>query len=411
MKANRAYKVEIRPNNYQRTLLKKHAGAARVAYNWGLRRKIDAYEQDGKSPNAIALHRELNVLKDVPKEDGGFPWMRESSKCAPQEALRDLDRAFSNFFRRCKQGAAQKGFPRFKSRHDGRGSFRLTGSIKATEAHIQLPRLGKIRLKERGYLPTADRTDVRILSATVSEQAGRWFVSFAVEQEVPDPQPRPHHVIGVDVGIKALATTSDGEVFENPKALAKAERRLRMLQKSVARKKKGSNNRRKAKQKVARQHYRVSCIRRDAIHKLTSMIAKSGSILVVEDLHVKGMLRNRKLSKAVSDASFGEILRQLEYKAAWAGVQVVKADRFFPSSKTCSGCGHVKADLALGDRTYECGACGLVLDRDLNAAINLKSLAGSSPVTACGADVRRPDARKGVLSAAAVKQEPNVVWA
>jgi len=405
MKVNRAYKTELDPNNRQRTLLRKTAGAARAAYNWGLRQKIDAYEQTGKSPNAIVLHRKLNKLKDVPKEDGGFPWMRESSKCAPQEALRDLDQAFTNFFRRCKQGAAHKGFPRFKSCRNGRGSFRLTGSIRASQARVQLPRIGKVKLKEQGYLPTPKQTHIRVLSATVSERAERWFVSFNVEEEIEVPI-LEHHVIGVDVGIKTLAVTSDGEVFENPRALKAAECRLRILQKAVSRKRKGSNNRERAKQKVAKQHFRVSNIRKDSIHKMTTAIAKLASTIVVEDLHVKGMLKNRRLAKALSDASFGEILRQLEYKAAWHGATLIKADRFFPSSKACSGCGHIKSDLTLGDRTYECEVCGLVLDRDLNAAFNLRDLAGSSPVTACCPDGSGLDHK--IQMKLLVGQEPNV---
>lgn len=410
MKHNRAYKVEIDPNNRQRTALLRHAGAARWAYNWGLRQKIDAYQTTGKSPNAIELHRELNKLKQVPVGEGGVPWMLESSKCAPQEALRDLDKAYQHFFRRCKIGAGKKGHPRFKSKKKGVGGFRLTGTIRVTldGRHVQLPRLGLIRLKEVGYLPTPDREDVRILSASVTEKAGRWFVSLQVEQDVPGADTTPKHglIIGVDVGISALAVTSEGEIFENPKALRRAEWRLKCLQRSVSRKQKGSNNRKKAVRKLARQHYRVSCVRRDAIHKATTAITKQSSCVVIEDLNVRGMQRNRRLAKALSDASLAEFHRQLEYKARWQGVTVIKAGRFFPSSKTCSGCGHVKADLTLGDRTYECGACGLVIDRDLNAAINLKKLAGSSPVTACGEGVR-PIPLLAAGEAASLKQEPN----
>lgn len=406
MKINRAYRVELDPNNVQRTALLRHAGSARWAYNWGLRRKIEEYEAQGKSPGAMALHRELNALKKADPEDGGIPWMYEVSKCAPQEALRDLDRAFQHFFRRCKQGDKRKGFPRFKSRKRGIGGFRLTGTIKVTEdgRHVQLPKLGLLRVKERSYLPGPDRADVRILSATVTEQAGHWFVSIAVEQEVADPEPQGD-VVGVDVGIKTLATVSDGRTFDNPKSLRGAEARLRRLQKAVSRKQRGSNNRKKAVEQLRRQHYRVTCIRRDSIHKATSAITKSASAIGIETLNVKGMMQNRRLSKALSDASLSEFLRQIEYKARWRGVAVVKADRSYPSSKTCSGCGEVKADLTLGDRTYECESCGLEIDRDLNASINLRALAASSAVTACGEDVRPTPPCAG--DAASVKQEPN----
>ena len=380
MKILRAYKTELDPTCEQVELLLQHAGCARWAYNWGLRMKMDAYKATGKSPTAVDLHRELNSLKNKPKEEGGVPWMYESSKCAPQEALRNLDAAYKGFFRRCKTKAKKKGFPRFKSRRDGVGSFRLTGSIHASETTVQLPVLGELRLKEHGYLPVAD---VRVLSASVSEKAGRWFVSLQVEQELQAQAPRPAHVVGVDVGIKQMAVTSDGEVFENPKALGKALKTLRTRQKAVSRRVKGSANREKAKRRVAKAHLRVANIRRDAIHKLTSSIAKSASVVVVEDLNVSGMLKNHCLARALSDVSLSEIHRQLAYKAEWNGIELIKADRFFPSSKTCSKCGNIKEDLSLADRTYDCGACGEVIDRDLNAALNLKNLAGSSPVSAC----------------------------
>ena len=379
MKILRAYKTELDPTCKQVEKLLQHAGCARWAYNWGLRKKIEAFKLTGKSPTAIDLHRELNLLKKLPPEEGGVPWMYESSKCAPQEALRNLDSAYKSFFRRCKNGEKKKGFPRFKSRKNGVGSFRLTGAIRASETHVQLPIIGELRLKEHGYLPVEN---VKVLSATVSEQAGRWLVSLQVEQEIADPKPKPHHVVGVDVGVKSLAITSDGEVFDNPKALAQAQKTLRIRQKAVSRKVKGSQNRRKAVARVARVHRRVANIRRDAIHKMTTSITKSASIIVIEDLNVSGMLKNHKLARSLSDASLSEIHRQLAYKCKWAGVALHKADRFYPSRKLCSQCGKKKESLSLSERTYRC-ECGLVMGRDLNAAFNLKLLAGSSPVSAC----------------------------
>ena len=380
MKILRAYKTELDPTCKQVESFLQHAGCARWAYNWGLHKKIEAYKTTGKSPSAIDLHRELNALKKKPVEAGGVPWMYESSKCAPQEALRNLDSAYKSFFRRCKSGEKRKGFPRFKSRKNGIGSFRLTGVIRASGTHIQLPSLGEIRLKEQGYLPAKN---VKVLSATVSEQTGRWFVSLQVEQEIADPLPKAPHVVGVDVGIKHLAVTSDGVIFDNPKALIEAQQALRTRQKSVSRKVKGSNNRRKAVVQVAKTHRRVANIRRSAIHKLTTSIIKSASVIVIETLNVSGMLKNCKLARALSDASLSEIHRQLEYKSKWYGVELRRADRFYPSSKRCSQCGHVKESLSLGERTYCCEECGSVIDRDLNAALNLKFLAGSSPVLAC----------------------------
>jgi putative transposase len=194
----RAYKTELKPNNVQRTALLKHAGAARFAYNWGLTRKMEEYQKTGKSPNAIELHRQLNALKRTE-----FPWMYQVSKCAPQEALRDLERAFKNFFE------GQAGYPQFQSRKHGTNSFRLTGSIKVFQDSIQLPRIGRFRLKEKGYLPTEG---VHILSVTVSEKAGRWFVSLLVEEEIQVPA-NSSPVVGVDVGVSKLATLSDGTII------------------------------------------------------------------------------------------------------------------------------------------------------------------------------------------------------
>jgi putative transposase len=400
----RAYKTELDPTCKQVQQLLRHAGAARWAYNWGLRRKIESYKDTGKSPSAVDLHRELNKLKKKPLDEGGVPWMYESSKCAPQEALRNLDRAYSNFFRRCKIGAKKKGFPKFKSRKKGIGSFRLTGTIHAFESSVWLPSLGEIRLKERGYMP-AD--GVRVLAATVSENAGRWFVSLQAEQHALEPGSRPYHIVGVDVGIRHLAVTSDGKVYDNPRALTKTQRTLRVRQKAVSRKIKGSNNRRKAAVRVARVHYRVVCIRRDAIHKMTTAITKLASVVVVEDLNVSGMLSNHRLALALSDASLSEIHRQLAYKSKWYGVTLLKAGRFYPSSKRCSKCGHVKETLSLDERTYHCESkgCGHVMDRDLNASINLKLWPQVAAATACcpGSAGRSREASTKLL----VGQEPS----
>src|SRR5579875_751286 len=235
----RGYKTELDLNNEQRTACLKHAGCARFAYNWGLARSQEVYRATGKRPNAIQLHRELNALK---KTD--FPWMYEVSKCAPQEALRDLDKAYKHFFRRLtlkKEGKwkGKLGAPRFKKRSKGIGSFRLTGSLHVFADSIQLPRLGCLRLYEHDYLPT----DAKVLSATVSEEAGRWFVSVQVEEEQEFPERTATSAIGVDLGIKTLATLSDGTTFENPRALKHAQKRLRRLERQKSRRKKGGQNR------------------------------------------------------------------------------------------------------------------------------------------------------------------------
>jgi putative transposase len=367
MQVVRGYKTELDLNDEERTACLKHAGAARFAYNWGLARSIEAYRTTGKRPTAIDLHKQLNALKPT-----DFPWMYEVSKCAMQEALRDLNTAYRNFFRRValkKQGLwrGKLGFPKMKKKSKAIGSFRLTGSIKVFSDAIQLPRLGRLRLHEQDFIPTA----AKVLSATVSEQAGRWFVSIQVEEEQEKPTPTATTPIGVDLGIKLLATCSDGMTFENPRALKHARKRLRRLERQKSRRTKGGKNRKKTCRTLAKQHARVGNIRKDAAHKLTSHLSKNHALVAIEDLHVAGMLKNHKLAQAVSDSNFGEIRRQLEYKASWQSVHLVIIDRWYASSKTCSGCGWVDEDQDLSDRTFNCQECGLGMDRDLNAAINI----------------------------------------
>lgn len=423
MKVVRGYKTELGLNNEQRTACLKHAGAARFAYNWGLTRSQAAYGTTGKRPSAIDLHKELNAFKATE-----YPWMYEVSKCAPQEALRDLDAAFRHFFRRCrlkKEGKrrGKLGYPKFKSKKKGIGSFRLTGSIHLFEKAIQLPRLGKLRLKECGYLPTKD---VTILSACVSEHAGRWYVSIQVSMGVSDPVPAQGSPIGIDLGITALATCSDGRVAANPKALHKNLKKLKRVGRSVSRKQKGGKNRAKACKKLARTHARIANIRADALHKASSQFthaplteverdackkqlastlphAKTKQeqkiqrkhikrhlhqtsqnnaptrprVIVMEDLNVDGMKRNRKLARAVSDVGMGEFRRQMAYKAAWNGETLQLADRFYPSTKRCSKCGNVKEHMDLSERVYVCdlSACAHEAGRDFNASLNLVALA------------------------------------
>jgi putative transposase len=404
MLVQRAYKTELDLSDRQVTACRQHAGAARWAYNWGLRVKQERYTATKKSPNAIALHRELNALKKT-----AVPWMYRVSKCAPQEALWNLDAAFQQFFRRCalkKQGTwkGKLGYPQFKTKKKGLGGFRLTGRIVVSPKAIVLPRLGRLRLKERGYLPTGG---VAILSAMVSEQAGHWYVSVQVEQERAVPE-NTGPVVGIDLGIKSLATLSDGEVIPNPRHLKRRLKKLKRLQRVVSRRQKGGKNRKKAVRTLAKQHRQIKNQRRNTLHQMTTRLAKTKSVLVIEDLNVVGMLKNHRLAQAIGDVGFYEFKRQLLYKAAWNGSRVILADRWEPSSKTCSCCGWIDEELTLSDRTFHCQQCGLVLDRDLNAAINVAQLAGSSSDSqnACGA-VSAGTRRKPRVQLAAVKQEPN----
>jgi putative transposase len=375
MQVVKGYKTEIDPTPEQYMLLCQCAGASRFAYNYGLFRKQEARKARLPMPTAIDLQKELTARKH-----DDLPWLLPLSKWIVQNALRDLDTAFKNFFKKCTLKKQDKhkgkcGYPKYKSKNKGRGSFRLDSPIHVFVDRIQLPKIGTIKLKEQGYIPTQG---VKILSATVSEQAGRWFVSLQVEEEQPEPTRATGSVIGVDLGIKALATLSTGEVIENPQALRGNLKRLKRLSRQHSHKQKGSKNRQKATRKLARLHAHIANIRKDALHKATSQIVaktkpdlERPATIVLEDLHIQGMLKNRKLSRAISDVGLHEFKRQLTYKAAWAGVEVKQVSRWYPSSKTCSCCGWIDEDLTLSDRVFVCLDCGYVADRDYNAGKNL----------------------------------------
>jgi len=372
MKIQRAFKTELDLNNRQRTACIRHSDAARFAFNWGLSRKIQAYQAGEKVPTAIDLHRELNALKK-----SELSWLYKVSKCAPQQALRNLDQAYAHFFRRVKQKRATKngkvkvGFPHFKSKKHGPVSFKLTGSIHVFDKAIQLPRLGVLRLKERHYLPMQN---VHIQSATVREKAGRWFVSLQVEMELPDPK-RPERIVaGVDLGINRMAQVSDGTYFENPRALKSRLHKIKRLQRTFSRRQMGSANRAKTLYQLKKAHYRVANIRKNALHQATTTLTQTKSMIMMEDLNVSGMLKNHHLAQAIADVGLYEFRRQMMYKGAWYGCEVRLADRFFPSTKRCSKCGQVKTIIGLGERNYHCEFCGSIIDRDLNAAIDLEAL-------------------------------------
>ena len=390
----KAYKTELDASKKQITMFMQHLGCARWAYNWGLAKKIEAFEKDGTSLNSMTLHKELVVLKKT-----NYPWFYESSKCAPQNALRDLDMAYKNFFRRCKEGAKAKGFPKFKTKHDSQQAFRLQESILVQSNYIKLPRIGEVKLKEADYIPK----DCKIVHATVSKRAGKWFVSVLVEEPDKKHIPAKNAVIGVDLGIKAMATCSDGTVYANPKALKNNLKKLKRLHRQLSRKVDDSKNREKAKLKLAKLNYKISNIRKDALHKASSKIVNENQVIVLENLNVSKMLKNHKLAKAICDVGFYEFRRQIEYKAKWYGRQVIFADTFYPSSKLCSCCGWRNNTLTLKDRVFQCKNCDNKIDRDLNASLNLKSLhtGGSSGIYAC------EEGTENIFSVAVQKQESN----
>ncbi|HVA89993.1 MAG TPA: RNA-guided endonuclease TnpB family protein, partial [Chloroflexota bacterium] len=316
-----------------------------------------------------------------------------------QQAIKNLGQAFTRFFKK------EARYPKFKKkgRHESFRADNGPGTFRCEGKRIKLPILGWVRMRE------ALRFAGRPLSVTISREADRWFASVAVQIDHSVPVRENQAAVVVDLGVTALATLSDGTVVEGPKALRGHLKQLRQLSRSVARKVKGSANRRKAGRKLARLHARIAHVRADALHKLTCDLVRRFTLLGIEDLHVRGMLANHRLARAVADVGMGEFRRQLTYKAALAGTRLVVVDRFFPSSKTCSACGAKFADLPLAVRAWTCPACGAAHDRDVNAAINVRNLAVSSTVLACGetGSGRCLATVKPVL----VKQEPVAVYA
>jgi putative transposase len=363
------FRFELDPNRAQRVMLAKSVGASRFVYNWGLAESQREYELTGRRPRLSELKSRLVEFKKTE-----CPWLYEVSAHISQQALVDLDWAFERFFERLKSQAPKSGFPRFKKK--GRHESARLYEVSLEARHIRLPMIGRVRLKEtraeRGF-------DGRILSATIIRRADRWFVALAVERErevaVAKPVKRASDVVGVDLGLASAAVIHDGtetRTLEASRRLRKNLAKLRRLDRQLSRKQKGSRNREKAKLRRARLHYKISCQRNDFLHKLSSELARTKSVIVLEDLHVKGMQRNRSLALSISDAAMGKLRRQLAYKSEWYGARLIVADRFFPSSKTCSGCGVMKETLSLHERVFHCSACGLSLDRDENAAINLR---------------------------------------
>ncbi|WP_436499098.1 IS607 family element RNA-guided endonuclease TnpB [Actinokineospora sp. HUAS TT18] len=419
-----AYRFALDPTPTQVRDLRRHAGAARFAFNWALARVSANIEQrqaersyglddDCLTPalgwNLPALRRAWNRAKSEVA-----PWWGECSKEAFNTGLDGVARALKNFgdSRSGKRAGGKVGFPRFKSRRRTVPSVRFTTGVLRVESdrhHVTLPRVGRIKTHEstRKLARRLEAGTARILSATVRREATRWYCSFTVEVERAQRTPaRPALRAGVDVGIANLAVSSTGECVPNPRHLTAALRALRKVSRTLSRRH-GPDRRtgacpskrwERARHKVNRLHTRVANQRKDGLHKLTTALAATYGTVVVEDLHVAGMLKNRKLARHLADAGFAEIRRQLAYKTAWNGGRLEVADRWFPSSKTCSACQTVKPKLSLAVRTFTCDACGLTLDRDLNAAINLKQYvarSGRETVNGRGADQKTESSSAG----------------
>ncbi len=392
----RSHVIRLHPTPEQEVYFRKACGVARHAYNWALARWKDS-RAEGKWAKIKDLKAEYNRIKGEQ-----FPWCSEVTKCAPEQEFRHLGQAFDNYWRMKKEGTLPKlkhprkdgeegGFPRFKSKKRDRLSFYLANDkFSVAGQTIRIPKLGAVNMTE------ALRLQGKIMSAVISSRAGWWFVSIAVEVEHDVPT---HNggAVGIDLGIKTLATCSDGVVFENQKHYRQTLGRIKSLSKGLSRKGEGSQNWGKHARKLAKAHYRIACQRQDTLHKMTTSLARRYALVGLEDLNTKGMLSNHCLVQAVSDASFFEVKRQLLYKAEQYGGYVQLVSQWYPSSKTCHACGWIKEDLTLDERVWVCEQCGVITERDLNAALNIRTealrlltdvpvVASSGHKFACGAE-------------------------
>ena len=357
---HRSQQIELNPNNKQSTLMSQHAGYARVAYNFALSSFKQGFEVD-EWRTYVDIKREFNAVKR-----DKFDWCSELSQNASKNAIHN----FGDAVARWKSG--QNSFPTYKKRSD-RISYQAdngTGTVEVYKKRIKLPKIGWIRMREEL------RYNGTISKVVVSKRKNRWFVSILIDCDISnykhqqplfdDKQP-----IGIDVGINTLATCSNGDTYDNPRPLKRYERKLARANRALSRKIYLSKNWHKAKNVLSGIHYRIACIREDAHHQATTKIVRKANAIGIETLNIRGMLKNRKLAKALSDSALSRFLTMLKYKADRRGIPIIQADQFFASSKTCSSCGHKKTDLTLSDRKYHCTECKLDIDRDLNAAINL----------------------------------------
>ncbi len=385
MKQKRAYQYRVYPTDEQKHLLARTFGCARFVYNWALRLRTDAYYKENKR---IGYHETSALLTQL-KQQEEYAWLTEVSSVPTQQALRHLDKAFRNFF----EGRAK--YPMFKKRRNQQSAEYTTSAFKWDGTSLTLAKMTE-PLDIRWSRPLPDGAKPSTVTIT-KDCADRYFVSILVEEDIKQLDPVEQSV-GADLGLKEFVILSTGEVVGNPKFFHKDEKQLAKAQRRHAKKRKGSKNRAKARVKVAKIHARIADRRRDFLHQLSTRLIRENQTICIESLAVKNMVKNHSLAKAISDVGWSEFVSQLEYKAAWYGRTLVKIDKWYPSSKRCFDCGHVLDSLSLDIRVWTCPECGVVHDRDLNAARNIHAV-GLTVFEACGEAVRpgRALSRSGKL--------------
>lgn len=376
MEQIKGIKIKLNLNNKQKTLALRHCGAARFSWNWGVNFCLEKLKNNERIPNKNEIQK--TFIREIKSKN---PWLKDCSKHTPQKSVIDLDTAFSRYFRKISK------IPKFKKRSKTDSFYIYGENIKTKGKNIKIPIFGWIRCYQA--LPNN-----KITSVVIKRSGEDWYISFKVKF-IPDIKDKKESIVGIDLGIKVLATLSNGEVYFNKHPYRKAKRKLKIAQRKVSKKYKRGTNENQSKNyikaviKLNKIHQRVSNIRKDSLHKLTTNFTKTHSKIVIEDLNISGMVKNHKLASAILDVGFFEFRRQCEYKGKWYGCEITMVDQYFPSTKLCSKCGSKKDKMLLSERIYNCNVCGNSIDRDLNAAINLKNYTVGYTDYVCGVSYKQ----------------------